>query len=239
MNAAFDSTVHIVVLMLENRSFDHMLGLLYAKQGNRSPSGQLFKGLSGEETNSDGEGNAVAVFGIASTDQNAYFMPGADPGEGMSQPTCNCTGVPPCRPANDLITAASCRPLRRRLHGSGTSTGRSCRAPSPETSWACLRRKCSRSCPGSRAAMRSATIGKLRLRPKRCRIALSRARRRARFLCRLTIRWRRSFGFLLENVETDRSPTLEWTCKVLFDEPLGWPIARSARTKPRSVQCAN
>ncbi|BAS12318.1 phospholipase C [Arthrobacter sp. Hiyo8] len=30
---------HIVVLMLENRSFDHMLGYLYAASGNVSPSG--------------------------------------------------------------------------------------------------------------------------------------------------------------------------------------------------------
>ena len=30
---------HVVVLMLENRSFDHMLGYLYADSGNRSPAG--------------------------------------------------------------------------------------------------------------------------------------------------------------------------------------------------------
>ena len=59
-----------------------MLGLLYANEGNRSPGGQAFEGLSGDETNRDSEGNAVAVFGIASTDQKPYFMPGADPGEG-------------------------------------------------------------------------------------------------------------------------------------------------------------
>ncbi|MDF2256574.1 alkaline phosphatase family protein [Streptantibioticus ferralitis] len=35
---------HIVVLMLENRSFDHMLGFLYTHQGNRSASGQPFEG---------------------------------------------------------------------------------------------------------------------------------------------------------------------------------------------------
>jgi phospholipase C len=29
---------HIVVVMLENRSFDQMLGFLYAGSGNRSPS---------------------------------------------------------------------------------------------------------------------------------------------------------------------------------------------------------
>ncbi|MEK6371118.1 MAG: alkaline phosphatase family protein [Acidobacteriota bacterium] len=40
--AAIDS---IVVVMLENRSFDHMLGYLYAAHGNRSPAGQLFDGL--------------------------------------------------------------------------------------------------------------------------------------------------------------------------------------------------
>jgi len=82
--AAFTSTQHIVVLMLENRSFDHMLGFLYSAQGNKSPNGQPFEGLTGEETNPDSQGNPVAVFKIAATDQNAYFMPGADPGEGYA-----------------------------------------------------------------------------------------------------------------------------------------------------------
>jgi phospholipase C len=35
-----DSVDHVVVLMLENRSFDHVLGNLYAAQGNKSPLGQ-------------------------------------------------------------------------------------------------------------------------------------------------------------------------------------------------------
>jgi len=34
---------HIVVLMLENRSFDHMLGLLYAANRNVSPTGAPFQ----------------------------------------------------------------------------------------------------------------------------------------------------------------------------------------------------
>ena len=38
---------HIVVLMLENRSFDHMLGYLYQDTGNVSPTGQAFEGLTG------------------------------------------------------------------------------------------------------------------------------------------------------------------------------------------------
>lgn len=39
------SIEHIVVLMLENRSFDHMLGFLYTDNGNVSPSGQPYEGL--------------------------------------------------------------------------------------------------------------------------------------------------------------------------------------------------
>ena len=74
----------IVVLMLENRSFDHMLGLLYAASGNVSPSGRPFEGLSGNESNPGTDGTPVSVFTIAPSDANAYFMPGADPGEGYS-----------------------------------------------------------------------------------------------------------------------------------------------------------
>ena len=73
---------HIVVLMLENRSFDHMLGFLYTAQGNKSPAGQPFEGLTGKESNPDSNGKAVTVYQIGANTQNAYFMPGADPGEG-------------------------------------------------------------------------------------------------------------------------------------------------------------
>ncbi len=73
---------HIVVLMLENRSFDHMLGYLYHDAGNRSPLGHAFEGLAGTESNPDSSGRAVPVFPITAQTPNAYFMPGADPGEG-------------------------------------------------------------------------------------------------------------------------------------------------------------
>jgi phospholipase C len=73
---------HIVVLMLENRSFDHMLGFLYTDQGNVSPAGQPYAGLTGGESNPDSSGQPVTVFRIEPTTPNAYFMPGADPGEG-------------------------------------------------------------------------------------------------------------------------------------------------------------
>jgi phospholipase C len=74
---------HIVQLMLENRSFDQMLGFLYEKTGNKSPSGQAFDGLTGNETNPDDTGREVKVFKIAKAAQNPYLMPGADPGEGF------------------------------------------------------------------------------------------------------------------------------------------------------------
>jgi phospholipase C len=78
------SIEHIVVLMLENRSFDHMLGYLYSSAGNVSPTGQAFEGLTGSESNPDSSGNPVSVFQITQSTANAYFMPGADPGEGYS-----------------------------------------------------------------------------------------------------------------------------------------------------------
>lgn len=78
------SIQHIVVLMLENRSFDHMLGFLYAAQQNQSPSGQSFDGLTGNESNPDANGEPVMVYAIPSTASNLYFQPGADPGEGYS-----------------------------------------------------------------------------------------------------------------------------------------------------------
>jgi phospholipase C len=71
---------HIVQLMLENRSFDHMLGFLYP--GNVSPSGQPFDGLTGTESNPGSHGQPVTVFRIEPTTPSAYYMPGADPGEG-------------------------------------------------------------------------------------------------------------------------------------------------------------
>jgi phospholipase C len=53
---------HIVMLLLEKRSFDHMLGFLYADSGNRSPAGQEFDGLTGEEWNPDDLGRQIRVY---------------------------------------------------------------------------------------------------------------------------------------------------------------------------------
>jgi phospholipase C len=86
---------HVIVVMFENRSFDHMLGLLYndsykndfkLKEGqkiNISPLGHPFEGLTGHETNPDGQHNAINVFPIDKNDKYAYYMPKMDPGEGF------------------------------------------------------------------------------------------------------------------------------------------------------------
>ncbi|WP_372411148.1 alkaline phosphatase family protein [Streptomyces luteireticuli] len=78
-NNRLDQIDHIVVLMQENRSFDHMLGFLYPDK--RTPSGKPFEGLKGDESVPWNNGR-VGVFPIDASAPDAYFMPGADPGEG-------------------------------------------------------------------------------------------------------------------------------------------------------------
>ena len=74
---------HIVQLMLENRSFDQMLGFLYESSGDKSPIGQPFEGLTGNESNPDGTGREVKVYKIDHSAPHPYLMPGGDPGEGF------------------------------------------------------------------------------------------------------------------------------------------------------------
>lgn len=81
MTNQLNAIEHLVVLALENRSFDQMLGFLYEDRGNKSPTGQQFEGLTGEESNPDASGKPVRVFKITADMKNAYFMPGCDPGE--------------------------------------------------------------------------------------------------------------------------------------------------------------
>ena len=88
------SIQHVVVVMLENRSFDHMLGLLYAAQGNVSPSGAAFDGLTGQESNLDASGARDSVFNISAATPNAYLMPGADPGEGYANTNAQLFDAP-------------------------------------------------------------------------------------------------------------------------------------------------
>jgi phospholipase C len=65
---------HVVVLMLENRSFDCLLGKLYPK----SPG---FDGLDGSEFNRDRTGKLILVSNLPGTDPTAMSLPDPDPGE--------------------------------------------------------------------------------------------------------------------------------------------------------------
>jgi phospholipase C len=64
-NNPLDQINHIVVLMLENRSFDNVLGWLYNKDNkppfNEVPAGQKFEGLTGDECNPRPGGGEVCV----------------------------------------------------------------------------------------------------------------------------------------------------------------------------------
>jgi phospholipase C len=78
-----DSINHIVVLALENRSFDHMLGFLYDQDNNQPRRGQQFDGLTGNETNPDADGKLVTITKITNQTPNAYWYPLCNPGEGF------------------------------------------------------------------------------------------------------------------------------------------------------------
>lgn len=88
-SGALDNIQHIVVLMLENRSFDSLLGKLYPKTAG-------FNGLAGSESNLV-NGLPVTVWNSPGTDVATMSIPTPDPGElytdittqlfGTNQPT--------------------------------------------------------------------------------------------------------------------------------------------------------
>ncbi|MCP5113942.1 MAG: phosphoesterase [bacterium] len=88
------SVENFVVIMLENRSFDHILGNLYAEEGNVSPLGHPFDGLTGKESNKDNDGNETSVWNLDPADPYAYFTPKADPGEGFANTSAQLYGDP-------------------------------------------------------------------------------------------------------------------------------------------------
>ncbi len=91
-STGLDSFDHVVVLMLENRSFDNLLGYLYPEVPSNAPLGKTFAGLSnidfsnpvptGANQPPDGTGKVAAHKHDKNKDGNAiYFMPYPDPGE--------------------------------------------------------------------------------------------------------------------------------------------------------------
>jgi phospholipase C len=82
---------HIVVLMLENRSFDHLLGFLYTGAGNVSPAGNPFEGLTGHESCPGTDGAPVPVWRITSDTPTPTSCPAPIPGRGGRRPTHSST----------------------------------------------------------------------------------------------------------------------------------------------------
>ena len=172
------SIQHIVQLMLENRSFDHMLGFLYPNKSG--PNGVPFEGLPGTESNLDGSGNPVTVYPIDTTQAGAYFMPGADPGEGYANTNSQLFGAgKPPSPAVATNTGFVTNFAAAITYDSRT-TARRWRAPSPPTSWASSPPPRCRSCPGWQPGSRSAITGSAPCRPRRSRTGRSPARAPAR-----------------------------------------------------------
>ncbi len=83
---------HVVVLMLENRSFDSMLGRLY-------PAGGGFDGLTGQESNvwhrPDGAPQTIAVWTDPALRAQSLCIPDPDPGELFSDIHTQIHGLDP------------------------------------------------------------------------------------------------------------------------------------------------
>lgn len=83
---------HFVVVMFENRSFDHMLGFLYPDK--KTPKGHDFEGLTGKEFNYDKNKKPIHVKPLKKEDPYCYFTPRADPGEGLQATSNELFGDP-------------------------------------------------------------------------------------------------------------------------------------------------
>lgn len=81
---------HVVVLMLENRSFDCMLGRLYGPERD-------FRGLIGTETN-DWQGQPRTVWTSGPNDPPGNRLPNPDPNEKFADMTAQIFGATPSEP---------------------------------------------------------------------------------------------------------------------------------------------
>lgn len=99
-----DAIEHIVVLMLENRSFDNVLGGLYPAL---TQSG-AFRGLTGNETNlldpTNPNSQVFQVFQSPATDPTTYVMPDPDPGELFVDMNEQIFGSPQPGPAGNFMS---------------------------------------------------------------------------------------------------------------------------------------
>src|SRR6185312_917526 len=87
MEVLADRIQHVIVLMLENRSFDCLLGRLY-------PSSDSFHGLTGSESNLDPAGARVGVWNSPASDPQTMRIPAPDPGELFTDINTQIFGTP-------------------------------------------------------------------------------------------------------------------------------------------------
>ncbi|MBV8862445.1 MAG: hypothetical protein JO259_11360 [Mycobacterium sp.] len=111
--AGLESIDHVILLMLENRSFDHLLGYLYPRSGD-------FDGLDGTESDRDLAGTAVSVYRIQSDSDNAYYYPLANPAEGLvatnEQLFSSATAPADGKAANDGFVTSFAAELAKPAH---------------------------------------------------------------------------------------------------------------------------
>ncbi len=88
-----DQIEHFIVLMLENRSFNSVVGKLYPVSAN-------FDGLTGAESNTDLQGKPITVWNSPGTDATSMSIPTPDPGEQFVDINTQLYGRP--TPANPL-----------------------------------------------------------------------------------------------------------------------------------------
>jgi phospholipase C len=103
---------HVVVLMLENRSFDCLLGKLY-------PKSDAFEGLAGNEQNPDASGAAVPVWNSPGTDEATMSIPDPDPGELWTDINMQLFGA--ANPPNPVPTPAMSGFVRNYLEQTTTN----------------------------------------------------------------------------------------------------------------------
>jgi phospholipase C len=92
---------HVVLLMLENRSFDNIFGGYNAYLQNHGLSAQV-NGLTGTEVNPTSDGGSVQVFQL--TDVPEATVPSPDPGESYDDMTAQIYGYTDGVPNTDLGT---------------------------------------------------------------------------------------------------------------------------------------
>src|SRR5437773_1680017 len=79
MSNQLQTVESVIVLMLENRGFDNVMGFLHTDDGNKTPNGDPYNGLTGNETNpANSDGTSLVP---VQREMNDSTVPDPDPHE--------------------------------------------------------------------------------------------------------------------------------------------------------------